>query len=174
MELPVDPIAVRGEWIRHVPHGSALLGRSERLTAGRWQRDDVMRGLYLADTAETATAEWYRWLAERAMPPGSAIPHDRHRWEVRLPEVADLGTSERLAAVGLGLPRPARRTWEPFQAVGEALWEEGWRGILAPSAARPGSKVLCVFAEEWPPDGCFPVGIEEVSDVPPPPVGMTT
>jgi RES domain-containing protein len=171
--LSVAPVAVRGEWVRHAPHRAALLGRKERLTAGRWQRADLVHGLYLADCAETAIAEWYRWLAEHGLRPGSRVPHDHHHWEVSL-DVADLSTPERLAAVGLDPPRPSRRTWAPFQAVGDALWEDGWRGILAPSAARPGSQVLCVFAEEWPPDGCFPVSIETIGEVPPPPVGMTT
>jgi RES domain-containing protein len=171
--ISVEPIAVHGEWIRHAPHRAALLGRKERTTAGRWQRDDVVRGLYLAANAETAIAEWYRWLAERALRPGSGVPHDHHRWEVSL-EVADLSTAERLAAVGLQSPQPSRATWAPFQAVGEALWMAGWPGVLAPSAARPASNVLCVFADVWPPAGCFPAGSDEIHEVPPPPVGMTT
>lgn len=173
MSLAVEQIAVRGEWIRHAPHGSALLGRAERLTSKRWQRDEVVRALYLADGSETAVAEWYRFLAERAMWPRCGIPHDHHRWEVTI-EVADLSTPERLAAVGLVAPRPSRATWEPYQTVGEELWRTGWPGLLAPSAARPGAKVLCVFADEWPPPGCFPIGVDEIGDMPPPPIGMTT
>ncbi len=105
MSLSVASIAVRGEWIRHAPHRSELLGRAERLTAKRWQRDEVVRALYLADGPETAVAEWYRFLAARAMWPSGAVPHDHHRWELSL-EVADLSTSERLAAVGSDVPVP--------------------------------------------------------------------
>jgi RES domain-containing protein len=78
--------------------------------------------------------------------------------------VADLSTEERLQAVGLQLPRPSRQTWPPFQAVGEQLFAEGWRGLLAPSAARPESLVLCVFLEPAAP---FP---REIKPVPPPTV----
>lgn len=173
MTLAVEEIAVRGEWIRHAPHGSALLGRATRLTDKRWQRDEVTRALYLADEPDTAIAEWYRFLAERATWPGDAVPHDHHRWEVSI-DVADLSTPERLAAVGLQQPEPSRRAWRAFQAVGEELWREGWHGLLAPSAARPSSKILCVFADEWPPPGCFPISVNEVVDVPIPPTGMTT
>jgi len=121
----------------------------------------------------TAVAEWYRFLAERGMRPRGAVPHDHHRWDISI-EVADLSTPERLAAVGLEPPEPSRVRWHAFQAVGEALWRAGWAGVLAPSAARPAGKVVCVFADEWPPRGCFPTGAEEILDVPIPPTGMTT
>jgi RES domain-containing protein len=173
MSLSVEAIAVRGEWIRHAPHRSALLGRATRLTAKRWQRDHVVRAVYLADEPETAVAEWYRFLAERGMRPRCAVPHDHHRWEVSL-DVADLSTPERLAAVGLEPPGPSSAGWRSFQQVGEALWRAGWRGLLAPSAARPGAKILCVFTDDWPPSSCFPVGVDEIRDVPIPPTGMTT
>jgi RES domain-containing protein len=173
MPLDVDRIAVRGEWIRHAPHRSALLGRAIRPTAKRWQRDEVVRALYLADEPATAVAEWYRFLAERGMWPGAAVPHDHHRWELRL-ELADLSTPRRLAAVGLAAPTPLRADWEPYQLVGEALWREGWRGVLAPSAARPSAKIVCIFADDWPPAGCVPVGADELLDVPVPPTGTTT
>jgi hypothetical protein len=86
--LDVDPIAISGEWIRHAPHHSDLLGHSAEPTDGRWQRGDVVRGLYLADEPDTAVAEWYRYLAERGLPPSAAIPHDHHVWRVDL-TVAD-------------------------------------------------------------------------------------
>jgi RES domain-containing protein len=168
----VEPIAVHGEWVRHAPHRAALLGRSRIPTSGRWQRAGAVLGLYLADD-QTAVAEWYRWLAERAMPPARAIPHDHHRWHVEL-DVADLSTAERLAEVGLPAPQPSQGSWPAFQTVGERLLREGWRGVLAPSAARPGSLMLCVFCTRWPPAGCAPVDAQEIGDVPPPPVGMTT
>ncbi len=173
MPLPVEPIAVRGEWIRHVPHRAPLLGRSAIVTPGRWQGSGGVHGLYLADDRQTAIAEWYRWLAERALPPHAAIPLDHHRWTVEL-EVADLSTAEQLEAVGLDLPRPSQRTWTRCQTVGERLRRAGWCGVLSPSAARPGSLVLCVFCERWPPAGCTPMDVEQLVDVPPPPVGMTT
>ncbi len=52
-------------------------------TDGRWRHGTVVRALYLADTAQTAIAEWYRYLAERGLPPSQAIPHDHHIWQGR-------------------------------------------------------------------------------------------
>jgi hypothetical protein len=81
--VDVDTVAVHGKWIRHA-HRSSLLGRAGEPTDGRWQRGEIVRGLYLADEPATAIAEWYRLLAERGLPPARAIPHDHHVWEVEL------------------------------------------------------------------------------------------
>ena len=89
--------------------------------------------------------------------------------------LADLSTSERLARVGLTLPTPGRRTWPPFEAVGEQLFRAGFAGILAPSAARPQGLISCIFdLGAWPPAGCRPVRAIEINEAPPPPTGMTT
>jgi RES domain-containing protein len=170
--LDVDPVAVSGEWIRHAPHRSDLLGRSPEPTDGRWQHGELVRGLYLADEPDTAVAEWYRYLAERGLPPSAAM-HDHHVWRVDM-TVADLRTTERLAAVGLRPPRPTRRDWPRYQGIGRALWRDGWHGVLAPSAARPAANAICIFCEEWPPSGCKPLRTIEIPEAPPPPTGMTT
>jgi RES domain-containing protein len=171
--LAVDAVHVSGEWIRHTPHCSELLSRSPEPTDGRWQRGEVVRGLYLADGAETAVAEWYRWLAEHGLPPTHAIPHDHHVWQLDL-ELADLTSARMLASLGVDLPRPGRNTWPPYQHIGETLWKDGWAGLLTRSAARPHALVACIFANEWPPAGCTPARTVEITEVPPPPTGMTT
>lgn len=173
MALHVDAIHVKGEWLRHAPHRSDLLGRSAEPTDGRWQRGETVRGLYLADEPATAIAEWYRWLAERGLPPAHAIPHDHHVWQLDL-ELADLRSVARLAALGVDLPAPGRRTWPSYQQIGETLWLEGWAGLITRSAARPEAFVVCVFTDVWPPTGCVPRHVTEVSDVPAPPTGMST
>jgi hypothetical protein len=119
--VDVDTVAVHGEWIRHAPHRSLLLGRAAEPTDGRWQRGEIVRGLYLADEPATAIAEWYRLLAERGLPPARAIPHDHHVWELEL-ELADLRTPDRLARLNLETPRPGRRTWGTVSG--------GWRAAV--------------------------------------------
>jgi RES domain-containing protein len=173
VSLRVDAVHVSGEWIRHAPHRSDLVGRSAEPTYGRWQRGDIVRGLYLADEPSTAIAEWYRWLAERGLPPAHAIPHDHHVWQLDL-ELADLRSVARLAKLGLELPAPGRRTWPPYQDIGETLWREGWPGLISRSAARPEAFVVCVFADDWPPSGCTPKRAIQISEVPTPPTGMAT
>ena len=65
------------------------------------------------------------------------LPRAVWRYRLSALEVADLGDGDRLARVGLAPPMPGRKTWRPFQTVGEQLWREGWPGLVAPSAARP-------------------------------------
>ena len=173
MTLKVVARAAEGIWIRHVPHGADLLGRASVPADGRWQRGEVVPGLYLADCIETATAEWYRSLAEWGLAPEDHVPYDHHEWHVEV-RLADLGKPERLANFALPVPVPDRRTWHAFQRVGEQLWREGWAGLVAPSAARPEALVACLFADSWPPSRCELVRASTVVAVPPPPRGMRT
>lgn len=90
-------------------------------------------------------------------------------------EVADLGDTNRLARVGLTLPTPGRKAWPPYQEIGETLWKEGWRGLLAPSAARASGLVLCLFVEDptvLPAQAVPPPRV--MTEPPAPPIGMRT
>ncbi len=107
-------------------------------------------------------SEWYRHLAEAGLPPGQGLPRDVWRFELAPTDVADLSSKQRLEAVGLPVPQPGRKTWRPYQRVGEQLADEGWHGLIAPCAARHESLVLCFF---WHRDDSFP---SWVTPVPPP------
>jgi RES domain-containing protein len=144
LPLDVDAAHVSGRWVKHAYPGSEPLSMRDPPPDNRWQRGDEVDALYLAVDEPTAWAEWYRHLAERGLPPAEQMRRDLWEWEVDI-EVADLSDPGRLARVSLGVPRPGRSAWPRFQRVGETLAAEGWRGILAPSAARPGHPVLCLF-----------------------------
>jgi RES domain-containing protein len=175
LALDVDATAVTGRWVKHAAPGHPPLGRRDVPPDSRWQRGDVVDALYLADEPATAWAEWYRHLAEAGVPPARQMPRERWTWRIDV-QVADLSGAARLARVGLRMPSPGRRTWPAFQEVGEQLAREGWRGLLAPSAARPAHLVLCLFRDEdGRVPGAEPVGAPElVRDPPAPPTGMTT
>lgn len=131
----------------------------------------------MASDEDTVWAEWYRHLAEAGIPPNQQMPRDLWTWAVDPGlEVADLTSAPRLKRVGLTLPRPGRRTWPPYQEVGETLWREGWPGLLAPSAARPrDGLVLCLFRDATDLRHARPVPPPRVvRDPPAPPRGMTT
>lgn len=141
----------------------------------RWQRGRVIDALYLADSEATMWAEWYRSLAEAGIPPMEQLPRHVWRYHLRALEVADLGEEARLGRLGLSSPVPTRRSWRPYQAVGEQLWREGWPGLLAPSAARPEGRVLCLFADDPADLPARPFGRPRVVREPPvPPTGMRT
>lgn len=174
MTLGVTAIAVRGRWIKHTYPGSSPLPERKPPPDNRWQRGDTVDALYLADTEETAWAEWYRHLAERMIPPLAQMPRELWTWEVDV-EVADLSTPQNLAAVGLSPPTPGRQAWQDYQRVGERLSRENWQGLLAPSAARPEGKVLCLFRDERGLPGAEPLPPpRRIEEPPPPPTGLRT
>ena len=113
-------------------------------------------------------------LAEAGLPPHRVLPRDLWRFRADL-EVADLSTAARLRAVGLGLPRPTRAEWPAFQDVGQWLAEEGWSGLVAPSAARKEGLVLCLFRVGGPVRGLRRLPPPRtVVEAPVPPRGMAT
>jgi hypothetical protein len=121
--------------------------------------------------AVRAERERARW----RLPPMHQLPRDVWRYRVARLEVADLTTAARLARVDLSSPMPGRRSWPPYQEVGEALWRQGWRGIVAPSAARPDGVVLCLFVVDFATLPAEPVPPPRVAAEPPvPPTGMRT
>ena len=170
-----DRVAIAGTFYRHLPQQGDPLWRADPARDGRWQRGRVVEGLYLADEPDTAWAEWYRGLAELALRPTTALPRDLWRFEVRVENVADLTSEEGLRSVGLEPPRPDRRTWPPYQDLGERLFATGYRGVVAPSAAREAYRTLCLFRVAPSIPGVTPLRPpENVRDPPPPPRGMRT
>lgn len=174
MPLDVTAVAVRGRWVKHTYPGSPPLPERDPLPDNRWQHGNVVDALYLADTEDTAWAEWYRHLAERAIPPLAQMPRELWTWEVDV-EVANLASRERLAAVGLVLPMPGSKGWPAYQQIGEQLAHEGWAGLIAPSAARPTGQVLCLFRDQRGVNGANPLPPpRRVSEPPAPPTGLRT
>lgn len=112
---------------------------------GRWQRGEVVRALYLADSEETAWAEWIRHTAELGLAPDRRLPRRTWQYRVRVSEIADLTAPGVLEAHGIDSLRPTRRQWHETQPVGRAYWTAGASGLLAPSAAHEGHRVLALF-----------------------------
>lgn len=169
MALDVDRIGVDGVWYRHLPHGGSVWWRSDPPPDGRWQRGSTVSGFYLADSPETAWAEWYRQIDELALRPVDQLPRDLWRLEVGVDGIADLRSEAQLARVGLTMPFPRRRGWSAFQKTGERLHAEGWNGVRAPSAARPeGGEVLCLFREGESIDGVKALPPPTIQRNPPP------
>jgi RES domain-containing protein len=131
--------------------------------------------IYLAEDELTAWAEWYRLLAEIALPPTHGMPRDLWRWKIAVNDIADLSTEAKLARFDLPEPKPGRSTWPRFQDAGETLHDKGYRGVLYPSAARPGHQALCLFRDSVLIPGADPVRPPTTHrDPPPPPVGLRT
>lgn len=175
MALDVERVSVAGTWWRQAPHGADPLLLPSPPSSGRWQRGASVAAIYLADKEETAWAEWYRVLAEIALPPSHGMPRDLWRWTIAANEIADLSTPAKLGKLDLPAPQPSRRSWTPFQAVGEKLHREGCNGVLYPSAARPDHQALCLFREDILIPGAEPIRPPTTyRDPPAPPVGLRT
>lgn len=164
-----------GEWLRHLPHGADPRFRPDPPPDNRWQHGAVVDALYLADSEETLWAEWYRHLAERGVPPLHQLPRDVWRFTVPTLRVADLSGQQRLTELDLPALAPGRKTWPTYQRLGETLWQEGWDGLLAPSAARPAGRILCLFVNDGAALPATPTPPPTtVSEPPAPPTGMRT
>ena len=175
MAPDVAAVHVTGRWVRHAVPGADPLARPDPAPDNRWQRGEVVDALYLADHDATAWAEWYRHLAESGIPPSEAMPRDLWTWSVDA-ELADLSDDLKLHRAGLRRPAPGRRDWAAYQQAGEALAAAGWAGLIAPSAARPAFRILCLFrAADGSVLGAEPVPPPVRVTLPPiPPTGMTT
>lgn len=112
---------------------------------GRWQRGAVIRAFYLADSEDTAWSEWFRHTAEVGVRPARRLPRETWRYRVAVDGIADLAHNGVLDAHGIVELLPTRRQWRLTQPVGEAYWTAGFRGLMAPSAARLGGRVLAIF-----------------------------
>jgi len=157
LALDVDRVGVEGIWHRHLPHRDKVWWWSEPAPDGRWQRGSEVAGFYLADSRDTAWAEWHRQIEELALRPEDQLPRDLWRFEVDIDRIADLRSEEQLARVGLAFPAPKRREWPAFQSVGERLHYAGWRGLRAPSAAQPNGEIVCLFRKTEKIDGLKPL-----------------
>jgi RES domain-containing protein len=163
-------VPMRGTWARHTAPGvdglDAHSGGSRWLATGR-------PGLYLADSQETAWAEFYRFLAESRTGPARAMPRDLHRVTVDLDRVADLSTERARRVLALPRMRASQKQWPAFQAIGEHLIAERAQAVLFGSAARTRSRCLCVFEA-----GLAGLSVEaepvRLITPPPPPRGLRT
>jgi hypothetical protein len=139
LSLDVDPVDVDGIWFRHIPHRGSVWWRADPAPDGRWQRGTAIAGFYLADSRETAWAEWHRRLAELGLRPEAMLPRDLWRMTVNVDGIADLRNEPRLARVGLEAPRPSRSEWPSFQAMVRSVRRARsalGRGVVANASPR--------------------------------------
>jgi RES domain-containing protein len=167
---------VAGTWWRVNHPGGDPLRWTDEPADGRWERGATVRALYLADSAETAWAEWFRHTSELGVPPQKRMPRDLWRFHVDLDRVADLTAPGELAKRGVRNLSPSRRQWSRTQPIGERAWRQGFAALLAPSAARADGLVLVVFrTEPGSIAGVRPIKpAKRVSDLPALPTGLRT
>ena len=135
----------------------------------------MVRALYLADSEATAWAEWYRHTSEQGAPPASRMPRDTWQITVAVTDIADLSEPGVLAKHGIGELHPTRRQWPLTQPLGEAHYQDGCRGLLAPSAAHVDGQVLAIFRPQPARRGLAPLPPPyHYDELPPLPTGLRT
>lgn len=171
MPTTIAHVPVKGTWHRHVLADREPLGFDPD-GQGRWQHARTIGAIYLADSEQTAWAEFYRAAAEARRGPLDLLPRDLWSYRVELDTVADLSAHRTLAAAGLARTLPTSSQWPTYQAVGERLAAAGAQGVLYRSAARSRHLCLCVFATAL--ERVTPVERRRVTAPPAPPRGMRT
>ncbi len=101
--MPASQISVKGIWWRINRGGGDPIPWTADAADGRWQTGALVRGFYLADSEDTAWAEWYRHTSEQGAPPASRMPRDTWKIAVDVDDIADL-TAARVLTIYRPLP----------------------------------------------------------------------
>ena len=73
------------------------------------------------------------------------MPRDTWKVAVHVTDIVGLTVAGTLPRHGITVLHPTRRQWPLTQPVGEACYLNGYRGVVAPSAAHEGGRVLVAF-----------------------------
>lgn len=127
----------------------AGLGGVPVQSSGRWHRRGEGYAQYVALSPAGAWAELVRYFALRT--PEAVVEQRRSLWQayVVLDDVADLSTFDDWTACGLDPEVAVADDHAECQKLAAWLQGEGYRGVLAPSAALPGSVNLTVFGGRY-------------------------
>jgi RES domain-containing protein len=139
-----------GKVWRHLPAGAhPLHARYILYASGRWNRALEYGCLYTALTPEGARAEYEKYRA-RAQGPERSKPRDLVSIEVAVTPMLDLTDETVRTRLGVALPTllgDEEADLESCRTVADWARSEGYRAILAPSAAREGERVLAIYIE---------------------------
>ena len=139
---------------RHVPAGAEPLHLGWiQLARGRWNTQRPrLACLYTALTVEGAVAEYRKHFVRAGLPvtPGMLRSRDLVSLHVVVSPVLNL--TRREVTDGLGVD-PAMLTGDDAEClalcrgIARRAVQQGFRGILAPSAAQPGERTLMIYPE---------------------------
>ena len=120
---------------------------------GRWHRAGDGSTQYLSTTVEGAWAELIRAEGLRSETEVSLLRMPMWVAELDISRIADYGTFEKASDAGLTPEALIDEDYSRTQEEGKRLRMAGFQGVLAPSAALPGSLNLTVFgpriASRW-------------------------
>lgn len=135
-----------GECYRHQGPGHPPLNtEGARIHGGRWNPKESFPVLYLAQTENTAAAEFFRLAEKHGMKPSALLPRRLFRYSVELNAVLHLTHPSALEAVDLTLADISDDDATKCQSVGDAAHYAGFEAVIAPSASGIGDIVAVFF-----------------------------
>lgn len=121
--------------------------------SGRWHRSGDGATQYLSTTVEGAWAELIRAEGLKSEPEVALIRMPMWAAEVNIQQIVDYSTFEKAAKAGFPPEALIDDDYKRCQDEGKRLRLQGLQGVLAPSAALPGSLNLTIFgprvASSW-------------------------
>jgi RES domain-containing protein len=147
-------VRLRGTVWRHVPQGAEPLHLGWiQLARGRWNTQRPrLACLYTALTVSGALAEFRKHFVQTGLgaAPGMLRPRDLVSIEVTVEPVLNLTRASVRQAVGVDaglLTGDEPHCLSTCRRLALTAVEEGYRAILAPSAAAPGERTLMIYPE---------------------------
>jgi hypothetical protein len=150
-----EPQRLSGSWFvfrQTAPETAPLFHAAGERTptqiSGRWHREGEGYAQYMALEPLGAWAELVRYERIRAMP--RAETYKRRLWHFYVEEsnIADLSSFAAYTDCGLD-PRLAVGAHDASQELADELRAAGYRGVLSPNAALPGTTNLTLFGERY-------------------------
>lgn len=126
--------------------GRVLNGQGALHQGGRWNPPDSFRTVYASLEIETVVAESRRSVAPERWADVAAT-HVLWGMRARVDNLVDLRPTRHRQAVGLPVDFDDAVSRESTQAIGEAAYYVRYKGMLVPSAARPGGINFIVFPD---------------------------
>ncbi|HKP75101.1 MAG TPA: RES family NAD+ phosphorylase [Longimicrobiaceae bacterium] len=136
---------------------------------GRWNREGVYGCLYTALTAEGALAEWAKYLRAAGLPPEASAARDLVSLDLRVDPVLDLTSASVRRGLGVHLATitgDAPEDLEVCRSIADLGRQQGYVGILSPSAALRGSSNLNLYIDGQADRYVLEVGADRVRVTP--------
>lgn len=141
---------VRREVWRYIPKGAHPLHVGYILrAAGRWNRAGVYGCLYTSLSEEGAKAEFSKCLEKANINVDRAKPKDLVKIKVDIDPVMDL-TNIKKSLISPGSPFLTGNESEDLEnchVLADTIRDQGFAGIIAPSAALEGEKNLIIYID---------------------------
>ena len=129
-----------------------ISGLGSQLHGARWTPKNSFPAVYLCETTEAALQEYLARSRRMRLPDHKSLPMVMAWIKVKAANLLDTAAAEIAAVINPLLAtdkihwRALQDRWEAVsQAIGRAIQEVCFSGLIAPSQASPGSRIVVIF-----------------------------